>query len=70
MVPSKIFEKFKEKFPSETEKIDIWFPNGRNAIRVRFKSRSEVIFTYWSDKKWKLESLDHFLDSKGMGIEK
>nr|DAV54810.1 MAG TPA: hypothetical protein [Caudoviricetes sp.] len=35
MVHSKVFECFQEHLPAFAEKVETYFPNGKNSIRVR-----------------------------------
>lgn len=41
--------------------IDVWWPNGYNSIRVRYTNKKELVFTYYNDKDWKLETIDKFI---------
>lgn len=63
MINSEVFKKFKEVTVTDDEEIDCWFPNGKNCVRVRFKDKSEVVFTYWGKRKWRVETVDSYLDS-------
>lgn len=55
-------ERFKKLFPQYVEHIDVWFPNGRNCIRIRLKDKREIIFTYDDNRHWLLETVDHYID--------
>ena len=39
-----------------------WFHNGKNSVRVRFRTGKEFIFTYNSSDDWKIESVGSFLN--------
>ena len=39
-----------------------WFPNGKNSVRVRFRTGKEFVFTYNSSDDWKIESVGSFLN--------
>jgi hypothetical protein len=59
---NKLLTKFMEIYPISYEEIECWFPNGKNSIRVRLKGNDDLILTYISKKKWKIESVDSWLD--------
>lgn len=42
--------------------IYVWFPNGKNSIRLRMKDKREFIFTYHDEAHWQLETLDNFIN--------
>lgn len=59
MIHNEVYKKFTSLFPEYAgNKVDCWFPNGKNSVRVRHKDKREFIFTYMSEKDWKLETLD------------
>ena len=62
-----IYAKFQAFFPVQAKDVTIWFPNGKNSVRVRLFSQFglEFIFTYHSTKDWKFETLDSFLSKVG-----
>lgn len=55
-----IFKKFKRIIGS-LNKLEDWFPNGKNSIRVRLISGSDFIFTYNSDDDWSVETVESYL---------
>lgn len=59
-----IFNKFSHMFPDKSVDIVIWFPNGRNSIRVRNSWNEEFIFTFNNSKDWMLETANSFLNRK------
>lgn len=63
MTHKEVLAKLKEICTIEDDETAVWFPNGRNSVRVRSKLYGEFIFTYHSKKKWRLESVESFLDS-------
>ena len=69
MVHITILRKFKDIGIVEENDIECWFPNGKGSIRVRTKSYGDLIFTYTAKKKWKLESVDSWLDSVKQEVE-
>ena len=55
-----VLKRFKEIFPIKDDSIEYWFPNGKNSIRVLLKNRVELVLTYLSNKKWRLETVESF----------
>lgn len=47
--------------------VEVWFPNGKNSIRIRQKSGAEFIFTFNSHRDWKFETMDSFMKRKTKG---
>lgn len=60
MLPIDVLKKFKEIFPIKDDNIECWWPNGKNSIRVRLTNHIELVLTYSSSKKWRLETVDSF----------
>ena len=57
MSHSEVMKWFESYFPDYSgDRIDMWFPNGRNSIRIRQKNGQEFIFTYHNQKDWKFET--------------
>ena len=53
-------------FPTMAKYAAMWFPNGKNSIRIRDNNKHELIFTYHSDADWRLETINEFLkNTKG-----
>ena len=46
--------------------IDVWFPNGRSSIRIRFKNHYEIVYTYNSQNDWSVETVDSYMKRMGM----
>lgn len=65
MTASQVYEKFKTMFPDYLNENIVYFPNGKNSIRLRgIKDigKGEMIFTISNDgSEWKLESVNQFL---------
>lgn len=65
MTNHEILEKAKELFPNLFEEDYIWFPHGKNSVRViRSGKRKEIVFTYYSESRWSLETSDNYKKSK------
>ena len=52
----KIIDIFKREWPGLAEQMVKWTPCGIGRIRVRLKNRLEVVFTYYDDETWSLET--------------
>ena len=65
MTHESLFYKFREMTIYKDDDILMWFPNGKNCIRVRMSDLSDVVFTYQSEKIWKIESMESYLNSIG-----
>lgn len=63
MAHTELIEKFKEICRINVEDFEHWFPNGKDSIRVRFDEYTDVVFTYHSEKDWRIESMDSYLMS-------
>lgn len=64
MTPVDIFEKFKKVHPVGGDDVERFLTIGANAIQIRLKNRKELVFTYFSSNKWKIESMDLYLAEK------
>lgn len=62
MAHSDVFKWFELYFPQYSgEKVAVWFPNGRNSVRIRQTNGEEFIFTYGGKDDWKFETVKSFL---------
>lgn len=61
MVAGQIFEIFKTVLPTFGEHTTLWFPNGKNGIRIRIDDGCEFIFTYDSKDDWSFETVDRYI---------
>lgn len=63
MTHIKVYEAFKALFPTYAESVTNFYSNGKNSIRLRVgEAHRDVIFTYNSDKDWRFETVDSFLN--------
>ena len=69
MSPRQVFEAFKRIFPGYFSKDLVFFPNGKNSIRIRnlkeiYANGQDVIFSVESGTHcWRLESVDSYLEN-------
>lgn len=62
MTHDRIFKAFKLYMkPLMDCEFAMWFPNGRNSVRLRKKNGQEFVFTYHSPKDWKFETIDSYI---------
>lgn len=61
MVHAQVYSFFKKVMPLEEKEATVYFPNGRNSIRIRKKNGQEFIFSYRSETEWSYETVDLFL---------
>ena len=52
------------------EDIDVWFPSGYNAIRIRLKNQAEFIFQYNTEKDWSIETVKSYINRMPKGDKK
>lgn len=71
MTHNKVFEKGGELLPTYfAEKVvDVWFPNGRNSVRIRHYNRKEYIFTFNGPDEWSFETVKNFLERKEIELK-
>lgn len=64
MSHNEVYKWFEMYFPCYAgDKMSVWFPNGKNSIRVRQTNGQEFIFTHDGDKFLKFESIKSYLKS-------
>lgn len=62
MSHSDVYKWFELYFPDYTgDKLDTWFQNGKNSIRIRQTNHQEFVFTMHDKNNWKFETLDSFM---------
>lgn len=62
MVHKEVYKQFETHFPNYAKEVDVWFPSGKNTIRVRLKNRREFIFTYEGVNNMRFETLNGFIE--------
>lgn len=62
MSHSEVYKWFKLYFPDYAgDKLDTWFQNGKNSIRIRQTNHQEFVFTMQDKNNWKFETLESFM---------
>lgn len=66
MFHTKIYDAFKDMFPNYVNESVVYFPNGKNSIRLRGVDgyrfyRQELVFTYYDNRNWRLKTVDQFI---------
>ena len=62
MTQKEVLKWFELYFPEYAgDKIDTWFPNGKNSIRIRQTNKQEFIFTFVDTSNWKFETINSFM---------
>lgn len=61
MSQKEVYDKFKRIFPQFAENSKMWFPNGKNSIRIRHKNGNDFIFTYNKETDWRFETVEAFI---------
>lgn len=56
-----VYDIFEKKFNKIAGQIEVWFPNGKNSIRIRLDDKNEYIFTFNSESDWSLETVNSYL---------
>ena len=60
MVNSKLLTQFLWMFPHLKKEIDLWIPNNKHSIRIRFTNHREYIFHYINESEWCFETLKSY----------
>lgn len=47
--------------------VAAWFQNGKNSIRIRQTNGQEFIFTYNSQKDWRFETIQSYINNSMKG---
>lgn len=61
-----VYDAFRDIFPAQVGADTMWFPNGKNGIRLRrligmHSCMIDYIFTYHGPFDWRLETIDSFI---------
>lgn len=66
MSHKQLFELFRRMFPDQVKDTIIYFPNGKNSIRLRGFGDypffgQDFVFSYDGKEDWRLETVDSYL---------
>ena len=59
----RLFDLFKEKFPSMGDKIKFYGPMDRCAVKLETYDRKIYIFTFIDDNDWGLQTYKNYIDT-------
>lgn len=63
MVHEEVYKWFELYFPLYAGgNVEVWFPNGKNSVRIRQKNGQEFIFSYNGKDDWKFETRKSFIN--------
>ncbi len=63
MTHKSVYQWFELYFPLYAgDKVDVWFQNGKNSIRIRQKNHQEFIFTFNDKDDWRFETVKSFIN--------
>lgn len=67
MTHRQVYGLFCDIFPNNFDENTIYFPNGKNSVRIRgviglYNIRMDYVFTYIDKTRWRLETVDLFID--------
>ena len=64
MTHNEIYGIFEKLFPMYAEGVVDYFSNGKDSIRIRIGDLyQDFVFTFHSNKDWKFETIDSFINS-------
>lgn len=69
MSHNEVLKMFKNVFPTYSENMSIWFPNGKDSIRVRMYNGTTYIFTFRGGHDWRFETERSFVNSIRKGAK-
>ena len=61
MTPIALYNLFITLFPQHIQQDNVWYPNGKNSIRIKESNGRELIFTYTNETDWRLETMKSFM---------
>lgn len=73
MTHRQVYGKFQETFPAYVHENLIYFPNGKNSVRIRgirglHSGGEDFVFSYNGVNDWKLETVDSFIKNTMKGV--
>lgn len=70
MTHKEIYNWFALYFPQYAEHVELWFPNGKNSVRVRQTNKQEFVFTYNGAHEIIFETIDSHIKRMQKGDKK
>lgn len=61
MTPSDIFGKFLRAYPVSYDEVMCYSLLRPKTLHIKLKNRKELVFTYFSSNKWRIDSMDLYL---------
>lgn len=55
---------FKEMFPMMEDKIRLWGPFDKDAIKIETTDKKFYVFTYYNDKDWGFQTYKNYIDCR------
>lgn len=62
MTHKDVYKYFTLYFPQFAEHVEIWYPNGKNSVRVRQKNGQDFVFTYNGEMLWCFETVENHIN--------
>lgn len=62
MIHKDVFKQFEMLFPKYAKKTELWFPAGKNTIRVRLTDKREFVFRYDGMNNMQFETIHSFVE--------
>ena len=62
MSHSEVYKWFELYFPQYAGKVEAWFQNGKNSIRIRQTNNQEFIFTFSDKGNWRFETVESYMN--------
>ena len=60
MTHKEIYDMFQKLHPLYCKEGQIWYPNGRNSIRLPIIQGVEFVFTFHNNRTWSFETIDSY----------
>lgn len=54
---NELLKRFQELFPMWKDDIVKWTPNKDGTVKIELSGKRFLIFSYWGDRSWRLETV-------------